>query len=135
VYWRDSGLLHSLLGGVSESALPGQPWVGASWEGFVVEQILTGLLQRDQPAEAFFFRTSDRQEVHLLLDFGGRMWAIELKLTATPGPEDIRRLNKVADLVGARKRILISRTRRPVASDRAISCSLPWFLQHVLARR
>ena len=38
VYWRDSGLLHSLLGGPSETALLDQPWVGASWEGFVIEQ-------------------------------------------------------------------------------------------------
>ena len=133
VYWRDSGLLHALLGGPSEAALLDQPWVGASWEGFVIEQVLAHLAQRDQACEAFFFRTSDQHEVDLVLDFGGQPWAIEVKLTATPGPDDMRRLNAAADLIGAGKRILISRTSRSVASDREVSCSLPWFLRHVLS--
>ena len=60
-------------------------------------------------------------------------WAIEVKLTATLGPDDVRRLNRAADLIGARKRILISRTPRSVASDREVSCSLPWFLRHMLS--
>jgi uncharacterized protein len=134
VFWRDSGLLHSLLGGVSESALVDQPWVGASWEGFVIEQVLAHLGQRDRAAEAWFFRTTDQHEVDLVLDLGRQLWAIEVKLTAAPGPDDMRRLNKVADLIGARKRVLISRTPRSVAGDREISCSLPWFLGHALAR-
>jgi hypothetical protein len=132
VYWRDSGLLHSLLGGVSEAALLDQPWVGASWEGFVIEQVLAHLAQRDRGGEAFFFRTSDQHEVDLVLDFGDQLWAIEIKLTATPGTDDMLRLNKAADLIGARKRILVSRTPRSVGSDREISCSLPWLLRHAL---
>lgn len=131
VYWRDTGLLHSLLGGAPEAALLDQPWVGASWEGFVIEQLLALLAQRDHRAEAFFFRTSDQQEVDLVLDFGAELWAIEVKLTATPGPDAMRRLNQAADLIGAHKRILISRTPRSVASEREISCSLPWFVRHV----
>ena len=115
LYWRDTGLLHSLLGGVPEAALLDQPWVGASWEGFVIEQLLALLAQRDHRAEAGFFRTSDQQEVDLVLDFGAQLWAIEIKLTATPGLDAMRRLNQAADLIGARKRILISRTPRSVA--------------------
>ncbi len=134
LYWRDTGLLHSLLGGVPEAALLDQPWVGASWEGFVIDQLLTLLAQRDHRAEAFFFRTSDQQEVDLVLDFGAQLWAIEITLTATPGPDAMRRLNRAADLIGARKRILISRTPRSVANDQEISCSLPWFLRHVETR-
>jgi hypothetical protein len=133
VYWRDSGLLHSLLGGVSGAALLDQPWVGASFEGFVIEQILAHLAQRDRHAEAFFFRTSDRHEVDLVLDFGDQLWAIEIKLTATPGTSDMARLNQAADLIGARKRFLVSRTARSVASDRGTSCSLPWLLRHMLS--
>jgi predicted AAA+ superfamily ATPase len=56
VYWRDSGLAHSLLEGISETALLDQPWVGAIWEGFVIEQVLAHLAQRDRVVEAFFFR-------------------------------------------------------------------------------
>jgi hypothetical protein len=73
--------------------------------------------------------------VDLVLDFGARRWAIEVKLTASPGPEDMRRLNRAADLVGAEKRVLISRTPRPVVSGREISCSLPWFLRRGLTTR
>jgi predicted AAA+ superfamily ATPase len=117
---------------VPEDDLLAQPWVGASWEGFVIEQVLAHLAQRDQHAEPFFFRTSDQYEVDLVLDFGGEVWAIEIKLTASPRPDDLRRLNRAADLVGAGKRILISRTPRSTASGREVSCSLPWFLRNVL---
>lgn len=44
------------------------------------------------------------------------------------------RLSKAADLIGARKRILLSRTVRSVASDREISCSLPWYAFALVAR-
>jgi predicted AAA+ superfamily ATPase len=131
VYWRDSGLLHSLLGGVEQADLLHQPWVGASWEGFVIEQLLARLAERDRRAEAYFFRTSDQQEIDLMLDFGGQLWALEVKLTASPGPDAMRRLNRAADLIGAGKRILVSRTPRSVANDREISCSLPWLIRHL----
>lgn len=130
VYWRDSGLLHALLGGVGEAELLDQPWVGASFEGFVIEQLLTHLAQRDVAAEPYFFRTSDQQEIDLVLDFGARLWAVEVKLSSNPGPDAMRRLGRVADLIDARKRILISRTPRSIANDREVSCSLPWLLRH-----
>jgi len=131
VYWRDSGLLHALLGGVAEARLPDQPWVAASWEGFVIEQLLAGLAQRDLRFEPYFLRTSDQHEIDLVLDLGGRLWAIEVKLTSNPGADVMRRLNQTADLIGARKRILVSRTARAVATDREVSCSLPWLLGHL----
>ncbi|MDZ4753756.1 MAG: DUF4143 domain-containing protein [Phycisphaerae bacterium] len=40
LYWRDSGVLHALLGTATQDELLNQPWVGASWEGYVIEQIL-----------------------------------------------------------------------------------------------
>jgi predicted AAA+ superfamily ATPase len=132
VYWRDTGLLHALLGGVREEDLPAQPWVGASWEGFVIEQVLARLAQLDRAAEPYFFRTADGHEVDLVLDFGSEVWAIEVKLTTAPGPDDLRRLNKAADLIGADRRILVSRTPRSVAGRREFSCSLPWFLRRGL---
>jgi hypothetical protein len=135
VYWRASGLLHALLGGPSEDALLDQPWVGASWEGFVIEQILVRFAQRNRPVEAFFLRTNDRYEVDLVLDFGGRRWAIEIKLTATPGPDDMRRLNHAADLIGASRRIVISQTQHPVDGGREVSCDLNWFLQRMVPTR
>lgn len=132
VYWRDSGLLHALLGGASEEALLHQPWVGASFEGFVIEQVLTALAQRDVSAQAHFLRTSDQQEIDLLIEVGGDLWALEVKLTASPGVDDLRRLDRMAELVGAGRRVLISRTTEPVVSGRRTSCNLPWFLKHGL---
>jgi predicted AAA+ superfamily ATPase len=129
LYWRDSGLLHAVLGGTS--ALVDQPWVGASWEGFVIEQVLAALAQSERHVDASFFRTSDQHEVDLVLEHGGRRAAIEVKLTASPGPEDMSRLHKAADLIGADQRILVTRTRRIVSGPRDVSCSLPWLVRHI----
>jgi predicted AAA+ superfamily ATPase len=101
----------------------------------VIEQVLAHLAQRETVAEPFFFRTSDQHEVDLVIDLGTELWAFEIKLTASPGPEDMRRLNRAADLIGASKRILISRTSRSVAGEREVSCSLPWLVRHMLERQ
>jgi uncharacterized protein len=135
VYWRDSGLLHALLGVRDFDDLLVQPWAGASWEGFVIEQILNTLAVRELGFEACFFRTSDDYEADLVLDFGTRRWAIEIKLTSQPAPEDLQHLNKVADMIGAERRILISQTRRSSFSTRQISCSLAEFLHFVREQR
>ena len=128
-FWRDSGLLHALLGAGTTDDLLAQPWVGASWEGFVIEQILGVLGQTGQSVEPYFFRTSDQYEIDLVLDFGRHLWAIEIKLSANPSPADLARLNLAADLIKADKRILISRTPQTVDHNRQVSCNLPWFLQ------
>jgi uncharacterized protein len=131
VYWRDSGLLHALLGVREGQSLADHPWVGASWEGFVIEQLLAVLAQRDLRADAYFFRTSDQHEIDLVLEGGGRRCAIEIKLTASPGADDMRRLNRAADLVDAHTRVLVSRTRDAVVNAREVSCGLPWLLRHL----
>jgi len=84
LYWRDSGLLHALLHLGADGDLLEKPWVGASWEGLVIEQILGTLSQSGLPIEPSFLRTSDGYEIDLLLDFGKELWAIEIKLTASP---------------------------------------------------
>jgi predicted AAA+ superfamily ATPase len=128
VYWRDSGLLHSLLGVADRDGLLSQPWVGASWEGFVIGQLLDSLDATGQRYEAFWFRTSDGYEIDLVLDRGGERWAIEVKLTTSPAPADIARLEKTADFIAADRRFLVSQTRRVVEGDRTVSCDLPWLL-------
>jgi len=132
IYWRDSGLLHALLLAPSREDLLNQPWVGASWEGFVIEQILNALAATGRRAEPHFFRTSDGHEIDLLLKQENGLWAIEVKLTGSPGSEDFRRLDKAADLAGADWRVLISQTRGPVSEGKRISCSLPWFLENCM---
>jgi predicted AAA+ superfamily ATPase len=117
VYWRDTGLLHALLGIEDYEGLLSQPWVGASWEGWVIGQVLGAIDATGRPWEAFFLRTSDQYEIDLLLRWRGRLWAFEIKLTTAPRSEDLARLRRVASLIGADCCALISRTSRPARSD------------------
>ena len=64
VYWRDTGLLHSLLGLTARGDLLRMPWVGPSWEGWVVEQILARRAARGIDTQASYFRTSDGLSSH-----------------------------------------------------------------------
>jgi predicted AAA+ superfamily ATPase len=131
VYWRDSGLLHSMLNVSDRAALLDQPWVGASWEGFVIEQVVGFLATAGRHFEPYYLRTNDQYELDLVLDFGGEMWAMEIKLTSSPSQRDMERLNQTADLIGATKRFLISRTREPVWGETRISCNIEGLLAYL----
>jgi predicted AAA+ superfamily ATPase len=131
IYWRDTGLLHAQLNITDEHTLLAQPWVGASWEGFVIEQTIGMLSSVGRPFEAFFFRTSDQHELDLVLEMGDQLWALEVKLTASPGPHDMDRLDNTADMIGATRRFLVSKTKRTAGvADRA-SCNLSWLLDRL----
>jgi predicted AAA+ superfamily ATPase len=132
IYWRDSGLLHALLNVPDKQTLLTQPWVGASWEGFVIEQALGMLSSRGRDVGAYYFRTGDRHELDLVLDFGQELWAVEVKLTSSPTPEDMARLDKVADMIKAARRFLVSKTSRPSGDKRRVSCNLPTFIDHLM---
>ena len=135
VYWRDSGLVHALLNVPGERALLEQPWVGASWECHVIEQILGELSSRGRRCEPFYFRTSDQHELDLVLDFGDQLWAVEVKLTSSPGIDDMRRLDQVADMISASRRFLISRVSEASGDGRRVSCNLPAFLETLAGSR
>lgn len=82
VYVRDSGLVHTLLGLGDRDAVMGHPVAGASWEGFVIENLLQVLPDRVQ---ASFYRTSAGAEMDLVLDWpGGEVWCIEIKRGLVP---------------------------------------------------
>ena len=82
IYFRDSGLLHALLNLPDHHALQGHPILGASWEGFVIEQVLA---EAPRGTRANFFRTASGNELDLLLELpGGALRAIEIKHSATP---------------------------------------------------
>ncbi|MCY4269240.1 MAG: ATP-binding protein [Gammaproteobacteria bacterium] len=78
IYVRDSGLLHALLGIEGLDGLLGHPVVGASWEGFVIENLLAAAPSRTL---ASFYRTARGAEIDLVLEMGGGrgVWAIEIK--------------------------------------------------------
>ena len=82
VYVRDSGLVHALLGLDDREAVLGHPVAGASWEGFVLENLLLCAPGRSQ---AWFYRTTAGAEMVLVLDLpGGERWAIEIKRSSAP---------------------------------------------------
>jgi len=80
VYVRDSGLLHALLDIETHEDLLGHPVYGASWEGFVIENIISEL-PRWQP---FYFKTAAGAEIDLVLVKGRRLIAIECKASSAP---------------------------------------------------
>jgi hypothetical protein len=131
VYRRDWGLLHALLNVSDERSLLSQPWVGARWEGFVVEQVLGELSSRGKKFGACHFRTSDQHELDLVLDFGNELWAFEVKLTSAPAPEDMARLEKTASMINARRCFMVSHTSRPSGDDHCNSLNLSTRLDHL----
>ena len=116
VYLRDTGLLHALLGAGSRAELLRHPAAGASWEGYVIEQLLGALAASGVEANPHWLRTSDAYEIDLLLTLGSTTAAIEIKLSAEATPQDLARLERAADLVSAQHRYIVCRTAKPTAS-------------------
>ena len=94
VYLRDTGFVHALLDLPSFDAVVGHPVVGASWEGFVIENLLAAAPDRTQ---ASFFRTAAGAEMDLVLNFpDGERWAVETKWSRVPRPTKGFHLARVA---------------------------------------
>jgi hypothetical protein len=82
VYVRDSGIVHALLHIQTINDLLGHPVVGGSWEGFVIENLLSKAPAHIFP---FFYRTPGGAEIDLLLEFPNQeKWAIEIKHSSAP---------------------------------------------------
>lgn len=80
IYMRDSGVFHALMGFSSYSMLEASPQLGASWEGFAVEEILQHVGER----RAYFWATQSGAELDLLLMIGGRRIGVEVKYADAP---------------------------------------------------
>ncbi len=80
VYVRDSGLLHALLGVTNQRDLEHHPKVGASWEGYAVEEVLKAL----RPDEAYYWATHNGAEIDLVLFKQGRRIGVECKRADAP---------------------------------------------------
>ncbi len=80
VYVRDSGLLHELLGIHDQSSLLLHPKLGASWEGFAIEQVLA----TEAHTEAAFWATHQGAEIDLVLRRQGRLYGVECKRVDAP---------------------------------------------------
>ncbi len=82
LYVSDSGLLHSLLGLHDERDLEGHPKVGASWEGFALDEVVRRMGARAE--DCYFWATHAGAELDLLIVRGRRRWGFEVKKTSAP---------------------------------------------------
>ena len=100
LYLRDSGLLHHLLHIASLDQLASHPVRGASWEGFVIEDVLRRERVARPTSQAWFWRTAAGAEVDLLLDRGTERVAIEAK-SGRPNGQALRTLREAMPDVAA----------------------------------
>lgn len=115
IYLRDTGVMHALLGIESKQALDTHPARGLSWEGFVIDHLVSAL-ERVRPAsQAYFWRTGRGQEVDLLIDHGRRQVPFEIKLHSSPRREDARNVVACMKDLGLTKGYLIHAGREEYA--------------------
>jgi predicted AAA+ superfamily ATPase len=112
VYIRDTGILHSLMGIRTFQDLLRHPICGASWEGFVIEEIIRTL----EPDDVYYWATHQGAEIDLVLFKGGKMYGVEIKRQDAPNMtasmrialEDLK-LEHIAVIYPGPKRYAISK--------------------------
>jgi uncharacterized protein len=115
IYLRDSGLLHNLLNIHTFDHLLGHPEVGASWEGFVVENILNNL---SSSWTASYYRTSNQAEIDLVLERNNQeVWAIEVKRSIAPSLS--AGFHSACEDIGATKKLVVysGKDRFPIKGE------------------
>jgi uncharacterized protein len=80
IYFRDTGLLHHLLGIRTDKELLGHPKCGSSWEGYAIEETI----KATEPDEAYYWATHSGAEIDLVLVKNGRMLGVECKRMDAP---------------------------------------------------
>jgi uncharacterized protein len=113
IYFRDTGLLHELLGLADPAALERHPRYGASWEGFALDQVL----RIAQPDEAYFWATHSGAELDLLMFKDGRRVGVEFKRADAPTLTPSMRV-ALADLALDALYVVYPGTRRYQLADR-----------------
>jgi predicted AAA+ superfamily ATPase len=131
IYIRDSGILHNLLQIHSQEQLLGNIAVGASWEGYVIEQI-----RRSLPGEPelFFYRTHAKAEIDLLASLSsGKQIAFEIKLSNAPKvPKGF--YQSIKDVQPAQKFVVIPEGEPYPKSEGIEVVNLPYLLNTVLPK-
>lgn len=122
IYFRDSGMLHSLLNLPDVHALTGHPRVGASWEGFALEQVLRML----RVPQAYFWATHNGVKLDLLLIHRGHRYGVEFKFNEAP--KVTKSMHVAVDALGLRRLWLIYPGRHQYPIDEKISA---WPLRSV----
>jgi len=131
LYVRDSGILHTLLGIRSFDELLGNPIIGQSWEGFVLQQICA---VASNNLNISFYRTSGGAEIDVLLNFdNGEQWAIEVKRSTAPSPR--RGFHEaIADLTPQRALVVYNGTEKYPLSPTIEAIPLASLLDEITSR-
>jgi uncharacterized protein len=131
-YVRDPGLLHALLGLGDKEALLGHPVLGASWEGYVIENLIALAPERVEPS---FYRTSGGAEIDLVLRWPqGQEWAIEVKRSLSPRPSRGMR-SAIEDLGPQRSFIVYPGADRYRVAEEIEVIGLPDLAAELIARK
>jgi len=107
VYFTDTGLLHFFLGIHGPRELAVHPARGASWEAFIVEEVVSALRISVPEAEVHFWRTATGDEVDLLLGHGSRLVPIEIKLHSSPSAADAAGVRRCMQDLGCRRGFVV----------------------------
>ena len=127
IYLRDSGVLHAFKDIESMSQLMDDPQVGASWEGFVIEQIIAATQETMRP---YFYRTQQGAECDLVLERNGVVEAaIEVKLSTAPTITKGFRI-AIEDLKAKRAFVIGKVNESYPVSEMITVCDLASFLSH-----
>lgn len=124
VIMRDTGLLHRLLGIRTEADLLNHPKCGASWEGYVIEEVI----RATEPDEAYFWATHQGAEIDLLLRRGDRMFGVECKRVDAPAMTPSMRI-ALEDLKLERIAVVYPGAQRYRIAERVQAVPLPAICQ------
>lgn len=128
-YVRDSGILHRLLGISDYDALLSNPVIGKSWEGFVIENIVSIL---PNGVESYYYRASGGAEIDLVLRISSReLWAIEIKHGIAPKIKS--GFHRASEDIGSTQKFIVygGREEFPVGEDTTL-ISLPRLMEKLL---
>lgn len=129
LYIRDSGLLHSLLGLDSYESVINHIVVGASWEGFVIEQIINSF---DEERQFWFYRTHQGAECDLLIEKNGEVLAaIEIKFGMSPKVSKGFRIS-MEDTQAKEGFIIGTGTETYKIEDGVTITNLPYFVNNII---
>ena len=95
---------------------------------------LAAFQHSDRRWQVFHMRTAAQRELDLVVEVDGELWAFEAKLTATPRPSDLARLNANADLIGAHRRFLVCQRRGSMEKDAQFVCDLEALTDYIEGR-
>jgi predicted AAA+ superfamily ATPase len=124
IYFRDTGLLHQIMGIRTLNELYNHPRCGASWEGYVIEEVLRAV----QPDEVYFWGTHQGAEIDLVIVKNGRLVGVECKQVDAPRLTPSMRI-ALSDLQLERIAVLYPGPRRYALADRVEAVPLKFIVE------